>query len=176
MTAGTRPVYVRLLRLRHLKLSPAASLLLFEGSVALAVLFSLAEIIMGWAVVAVPVAVALMVKFNDVIAGLLNRGVAEAQLHGPRLSRGKAIGRSPMLRPSRPTTWIAGDDAVADPAARGVAAVPVAHPTNERRPRPGVRAPEPPLPEADVPDQETSDVRPDGTDTRGRLNKGRFSS
>lgn len=64
-------MYVRVLRLRHLRLRPAAVLLLFEGSVALAIVLALAEIVHLWGIVAVPVAVAAMVKFNDVVAGML---------------------------------------------------------------------------------------------------------
>ena len=63
-------LYHRLLRLRYYRPKPFMTFLLFEGSVVAAVLLSLAEILNWWSVVALPVAVAALVKFNDVVAGL----------------------------------------------------------------------------------------------------------
>jgi hypothetical protein len=47
--------------------------LLFEGSVALAVLMALTELVSWWVVLILPLAVAAMVKLNDFLAGALNR-------------------------------------------------------------------------------------------------------
>ena len=63
-------LYHRLLQLRYYRPKPVMTFILFEGSVILAVLLSLAEIVDWWSVLALPVAVAALVKFNDVIAGL----------------------------------------------------------------------------------------------------------
>ena len=47
--------------------------LLFEGSIVVSALLALAEILDWWSVLAVPVAVAALVKFNDIVLGLPQR-------------------------------------------------------------------------------------------------------
>jgi hypothetical protein len=94
MSLGPRPLYARVLRLRHLRLRPLVAFLLFEGSIAFAILLVLADLVRVWAVVAIPAAVAVMVKLNDVIAGVLKRPLAVAQLSTPRPRDRTAVGRS----------------------------------------------------------------------------------
>jgi hypothetical protein len=136
-----------------------------------ALLLSLAEMIDPWGVLAIPVAVAVMVKLNDVIAVVLRRSAAAAQLDRPRLAGGPAIGVSARPSTAHLTAWISDDDAVADPAAqpdptpssgrdgvaRGIASVP--------RPDGDESGPGPQL-------------RPDGSEhrRRDRGNQGRFAS
>lgn len=125
---GKTPLYSRMLRLRHLRLSPWATALLFEGSVALGLLLALADVITWWGVIAVPVVVALMVKLNDVVTGLLLRPFALAQLRVPRVAGSPAVGRVRPVVPARPQP------------ARGIAPVPPpqqAHrPDDATRPEP----------------------------------------
>jgi len=64
-----RPLYARVLRLRHLNPSGLWCFLLFEGMIALGVLLALTELVSWWAVLVLPAAVAVMVKVNDVMAG-----------------------------------------------------------------------------------------------------------
>jgi hypothetical protein len=59
--------------LRHLYLSNAWCVVLFEGSIALAVLMALTELVTWWVVPVMPLAVAGMVKLNDLIAGTMER-------------------------------------------------------------------------------------------------------
>jgi hypothetical protein len=59
-----------MLRLRYYRPKPFMTFVLFEGSLIAAVLLSLAEILQWWSVLALPVTVAALVKFNDVVAGL----------------------------------------------------------------------------------------------------------
>jgi hypothetical protein len=92
--SGPRPLYARVLRLRHLRLRPLVAFLLFEGSIAFAILLVLADLIRVWGVIAIPAAVAVMVKLNDVIAGALKRPLAVAQLRTPRPRDPTAVGRS----------------------------------------------------------------------------------
>ena len=66
-----RPVYVRLLRLRHLRLRAWQRALLGEGVVAVAVLLVLADLASAWTVLVLPVVVAAVVKAHDVLAGAL---------------------------------------------------------------------------------------------------------
>jgi hypothetical protein len=66
-------VYHRLLRLRHYRPGTLVTAVLFEGSIVAAVVLSLAEILEWWSVLVVPVAVAAVVKFNDLVAGLPTR-------------------------------------------------------------------------------------------------------
>jgi hypothetical protein len=118
MTTTRRPLYHRLLRLHHLRPGPTATFLLFEGSIMLAVVLSFAEVLAWWSVIVVPVAIGVMVKLNDVIAGVLRRPEAIAQLQRAPMVDGVAIGRSQGPSPAHLTTWISPDDAVADPRTR----------------------------------------------------------
>ena len=67
--AAQRPLYARVLGLQYVRPSSVLSFVLFEGSIALAVLFALAELAGAWIVGVLPLTVAAMVKLNDVIAG-----------------------------------------------------------------------------------------------------------
>lgn len=71
-----RPLYARLLRLRHIEPGPALCFLYFEGSIAASVLFALLGLVPWWAILVVPVTVAVMVKFNDIVAGRIMRATA----------------------------------------------------------------------------------------------------
>ena len=124
MRAARSPLYHRLLRLRHLEPSPMATFVLFEGSVMSAILLSLAEIVDWWSVLFLPVTVAVMVKLNDIIAGVLRRPDAIAQLSRAPLTGGVAVGRS--VRQAPPPRRPAGGG-----VARGIAAVP---PRDDYRP------------------------------------------
>jgi hypothetical protein len=68
MTA--RPLYARLLRLKHITPGGLLCFVFLEGAVALGVLLALAELVSWWGVIVLPLTVAVMVKLNDVIAGL----------------------------------------------------------------------------------------------------------
>jgi hypothetical protein len=74
----SRPLYARMLGLRHLNLSGGLCLLFGEGSVAFGVLLALAELTSWWAVAVVPVTVAGMVKINDLVAGSFARTASQA--------------------------------------------------------------------------------------------------
>jgi hypothetical protein len=62
------PLYARLLRLRRLRPGPVLCFIFLEGSIAFGVLLALANLTSWWTVLALPVAVAVMVKLNDVVA------------------------------------------------------------------------------------------------------------
>jgi hypothetical protein len=66
---GDVPVYARVLRLRHLRLSGGQCFFLFEAMIVIGALLALAELVPWWGVFALPFAVAAMVKINDLIAG-----------------------------------------------------------------------------------------------------------
>jgi hypothetical protein len=198
-----RPLYFRLLRVRHLTVRPTTLFLLFEGSITLALLLYLADVVHEWGLLAIPVVVAIMVKLNDSVAGALIRPLALAQLRTPRPTEEPAVGRSPVPRPSYPTSWIDLDDAqpsdgarpspgenlVRSGVARGVAQVPDANLVEtRRRPGPGAPADERPSDwepggreylELGEPDDGLDvggePVRPDGGDRFNRGNTGRFA-
>src|SRR3954451_23323008 len=66
-----------------------------EGAVALGILLALAELVSWWGVLVLPVTVAVMVKLNDVVAGMLARPVV------PVPPRPAAVpGSRPALRPA----------------------------------------------------------------------------
>ena len=189
MSQPTRPLYHRLLRLNHIRLRGTVAFALFEGSIGLAVLLVFADLVSWWGVLAIPGAVALMVKLNDVVAGSA-RPLAFAHLGTSRLTRATIVGRSAVPRPSRPTVAIDNDDAVADPAAhpdspptargraasiaRGVATVP---PDDQGRwrPMPTSRTPEPALPDRATDFPELPIPRGRNTHRRPRSNEGRFT-
>jgi hypothetical protein len=68
-----RPLYARVLRLRHFAPSATVCFILLEGSVVSALVLALAELVSWWGLIFVPLAVALLVKANDVVAGLVAR-------------------------------------------------------------------------------------------------------
>jgi hypothetical protein len=67
---GRRPLYARLLRLRHLRLGAWQRAVLGEGALALAVVLVLADLVSAWALLVLPVLVAGLVKAHDLVAGL----------------------------------------------------------------------------------------------------------
>ncbi|WP_246614578.1 hypothetical protein [Paractinoplanes bogorensis] len=66
---GHRPLYARMLRLKHLTPSGFLCFVFLEGAVALGILLALAELVSWWGVLVLPATVAIMVKLNDLIAG-----------------------------------------------------------------------------------------------------------
>lgn len=66
-----RPIYARVLRLKHIRPGPWWCFLFLEGSIAVAGVLVLADRVNVWALVVMPVGVAIAVKLNDVIAGAL---------------------------------------------------------------------------------------------------------
>jgi hypothetical protein len=81
-----RPLYARVLRLRHLSPSGIFCFIFLEGAIALGILFALAELVSWWGVIVLPATVAVMVKLNDLIAGLLGRSAAPAEPVAARAS------------------------------------------------------------------------------------------
>lgn len=185
MTRPTRPLYFRMLRVRHLRPGWLASLVLFEGSCFVGILMTLAELTEWWAILVVPAAVAVVLKFNDAIAGALRRPLAVAQLNTPPPIGPIAVGRSPVPRPSRLTTSFSTDDAQLDPDARpgrevvrGIAPVPGTGRTHARKPRPGLAPatePEPAIPDEPGPEQLPPEhFDHDGRSGPPRANPGHF--
>ncbi|WP_199037175.1 hypothetical protein [Glycomyces salinus] len=76
----SRPWYARALGLRHIYLSHPWCVVLFEGSIALGLLMALTELVSWWVVPVLPLAVAAMVKANDVIAGAVDRAGRRTKL------------------------------------------------------------------------------------------------
>lgn len=109
-----RPGYARLLRLRHIRPGGVACFLLFEGTLTLAGLLTLAELTDPWSLVLLPAAVAAMVKLDDVVVGLV-RGAppvpAPAGAPHPAL---RALGRAPVLGTARGTCALPRGRARAD--------------------------------------------------------------
>lgn len=69
--ADRRPFYPRLLRLRHVHPNAWQQALLGEGSAVVGGLLALADLASAWSVLVLPVAVAVVVKCHDLLAGLL---------------------------------------------------------------------------------------------------------
>jgi hypothetical protein len=71
------PLYWRLLRLRAVRPAGWQRALLIEGAIAAAALLALAGLASAWILLALPLAVAAVVKLNDVYAVLLDRPLRE---------------------------------------------------------------------------------------------------
>ena len=71
------PLYPRLLRLRHVAPNAWQRAVLGEGALAVAVLLVLADLATAWALLALPLAVAAVVKAHDVLAGQLSQPPAQ---------------------------------------------------------------------------------------------------
>ncbi|WBB82571.1 hypothetical protein O7606_26590 [Micromonospora sp. WMMD882] len=96
-------MYARVLGLRFVNPGGVLCFLYFEGAVALAALLALAELVSWWAVLALPAAVALMVKLNDVVAASVVRSAAlvpEQERDRFRRQLEPAVGRAAV--PSHP--------------------------------------------------------------------------
>ncbi|WP_442933507.1 hypothetical protein [Micromonospora sp. CPCC 206060] len=73
---GLRPLYARVLGLRFVNPGGILCFVFFEGSVALAVLLALAELVTWWAVLILPAFVAALVKMNDLVVAVVVRSAA----------------------------------------------------------------------------------------------------
>ncbi len=67
-----QPVYSRILALHHIRPGSVACFMFLEGSLAVAGLLVLAGFNI-WALLVLPIAVAMAVKLNDVVAGAMAR-------------------------------------------------------------------------------------------------------
>jgi hypothetical protein len=93
------PLYARVLMLRHLAPSGFLCFVFLEGAIALGILLALAELVSWWGVLVLPATVALMVKLNDVVAGMVagppatpaRRAAPPATRRAPQASRPTAI-------------------------------------------------------------------------------------
>lgn len=88
--AGRGPLYPRLLRLRHLRPSAWQRVLLFEGVIVVAVVTVLADKASLWTIPVLPAVVAMMVKFNDVVIGILRARSPDD--NGADPAKGGAVG------------------------------------------------------------------------------------
>ncbi|TAL19056.1 MAG: hypothetical protein EPN99_10765 [Frankiales bacterium] len=68
-----KPLYPRLLRLQHVHPNAWQRAALGEGAIGVGVLLSMADLATAWTIVALPVAVAAIVKAHDLLQGLLDR-------------------------------------------------------------------------------------------------------
>jgi hypothetical protein len=69
-----KPLYPRLLRLSHIQPNAWQRAALGEGAIGVGVLLAMADLASAWTIVALPVAVAGIVKAHDALQGLLDRG------------------------------------------------------------------------------------------------------
>ena len=68
---GKRPLYPRLLQLRHIDPNAWQRAVLGEGMAGVGALLAMADLASAWSIVALPVAVGVIVKAHDVLAGSL---------------------------------------------------------------------------------------------------------
>ncbi|MET7672117.1 hypothetical protein [Micromonospora luteifusca] len=111
-----RPLYARLLGLRFVNPGGVLCFVFFEGTIALAVLLALAELVTWWAVLVLPVVVAAMVKLNDMVAAIVVRSAAlvpEQERDRFRRQMEPAVGRAQVEWISHSVTGVVIN---ADPA------------------------------------------------------------
>ena len=65
------PLYPKLLRLQHIHPNAWQRALLGEGMALLGVLLAMADLASAWSIVVLPLAVAVVVKAHDLLAGYL---------------------------------------------------------------------------------------------------------
>jgi hypothetical protein len=96
-----QPLYARLLGLQYMAPSGFLCFVFLEGAVALGILLALAELVSWWGVLVLPLSVAVMVKLNDIVAGMLARPASPVTAP-PRTNR--------PVRPAVPRTPSWSDD------------------------------------------------------------------
>jgi hypothetical protein len=92
-----RPLYARVLGLRHLHPSGLMCFLFMEGAAAFGVLLALTELVSWWAIVILPVSIAVMVKINDLVAGAVARSVRRVGEIEREREASVAIGRAAVV-------------------------------------------------------------------------------
>jgi hypothetical protein len=97
-----QPLYARMLGLQYLAPSGFLCFVFLEGAFALGILLALAELVSWWGVIVLPVMVAVMVKLNDVVAGMLARPAPAAVAPVRRAPVRPATPRSVSARSSTP--------------------------------------------------------------------------
>jgi serine/threonine protein kinase len=131
VAARRAPLYARMLRLRSIRPGQLVCAVLFEGSVALAVVLSLAHRVSWYSVVVLPALVACLVKVNDFVADTLSRPRLKRALHpADRQASGRRSVPHPRVA-SPPLTTTAGSGRVGN-AGR---AIPSQAGSNERTTR-----------------------------------------
>lgn len=65
------PLYPRLLQLRHIEPNAWQRAVLGEGMAGVGALLAMADLASAWSIVVLPVAVGVLVKAHDLLAGLL---------------------------------------------------------------------------------------------------------
>ena len=73
MSSPKKPLYPTLLHLQHVHPNAWQRAVLGEGMAVVGGIAALADLASAWSVVVLPVAVAVVVKAHDVLAGLLGR-------------------------------------------------------------------------------------------------------
>ncbi len=96
-----QPLYARMLGLQYMAPSGFLCFVFLEGALALGFLLALAELVSWWGVLVLPLSVAVMVKLNDVVAGILARPTAPP-VATPR--------PGPSVRPAAPRSPSWSDD------------------------------------------------------------------
>lgn len=81
-TSTSKPLYPRLLRLRHIAPNAWQRAVLGEGALAVAVLLVLADLATAWTLLVLPLAVAVVVKAHDLLAGRLEGAQASETTDG----------------------------------------------------------------------------------------------
>ena len=96
------PLYPRLLRLRHVAPNAWQRAVLGEGALGVAGLLVLADLATAWTLVALPVAVAVVVKAHDGLAGLLARPPRERPPREPasEMERPSEVGAGSAVEPA----------------------------------------------------------------------------
>jgi hypothetical protein len=88
-----RPFYARALFLRNIDPGPVMCFLFFEGALAVGAVLALLDLVDWWAVVVLPLTVAVVVKINDMVAGSASRRAMGTPVAGAGPDRPDRRGR-----------------------------------------------------------------------------------
>ncbi len=110
-----KPLYSRLLRLQHISPNVWQRALLGEGALAAGVVLVLADLATAWTILVLPLAVAVVVKAHDLLAGFLQRPVRVKPAKAPKARRTKSAA-TPEPRPAGRTRRSRRAAGVAAPA------------------------------------------------------------
>jgi hypothetical protein len=136
-----RPLYWRILRLRHVHPNSWQRALFFEGSLAIAAVLVLADLASAWLLVVLPAVVAIVVKAHDVLVGWLRAGRPADPVFAATDALADPVDSADAVEPVDAVAGPAPEPAAAqDEPEPNVRVLPGAPKTRAARARPGAAA------------------------------------
>jgi len=135
-----RPLYWRILRLRHVHPNSWQRALFFEGSLAIAAVLVLADLASAWLLVVLPAVVAVVVKGHDVLVGWLRAEHPAAPVFAATDALADPVDTADAVDPVDAVAGPVPEPAAQDEAEPSVRVLPGAPKSRAARARPGAAA------------------------------------